>query len=165
MTKILWSWLGALLGIYAIGLGIPYLAAFSGLDGTYLIGSFGASAVLLYGSPMADFAQPRNLLLGNLVSAVVGITVATYVPSTEMAFAGALAVSSSVLLMHLTRSMHPPGGATAFIATVGGSDIRDLGYWYVLFPVLGGSLVLLAIALFVNNLSRNPKRHYPVYWF
>jgi CBS-domain-containing membrane protein len=70
-----------------------------------------------------------------------------------------------VLCMHLTRTMHPPGGATALIAVVGGDHLRALGYWYLLFPVLTGSLILLAGALFVNNLSRNPQRHYPVYWY
>ena len=67
--------------------------------------------------------------------------------------------------MHVTRSMHPPGGATALIAVVGGESIRGLGYWYVLFPVTFGCLILLAVALVVNNMSRNPHRHYPVYWF
>lgn len=166
MTKILWSWLGALLGIYAIGACSPLIAAISGLNGNYVVGSFGAVAVLLYGSPMAEFAQPRNLLLGNVISALVGVAVAIHVPDrNEMAFAGALAVSSSVLLMHLTRSMHPPGGATALIAVIGGDEVRALGYWYVVYPVLCGTVILLCVALVVNNLSSNPKRHYPVYWF
>jgi len=96
----------------------------------------------------------------------VGVTVATNISSPgSTAFAAALAVSSSVLFMHLLRSMHPPGGATALIAVIGGDGIRGLGYWYVLFPVFTGSLVLLAGALVINNLSRNPHRHYPVYWF
>jgi CBS domain-containing membrane protein len=67
--------------------------------------------------------------------------------------------------MHLLRSMHPPSGATALIAVVGGESICSLGYWYVVYPVMCGSLILLAVALVVNNLSRNPHRHYPVYWF
>lgn len=166
MPAILWSWLGSLVGIYAIGLCKPRIADAFGLDGMYILGSFGAAAVLVYGAPMAEFSQPRNLILGNVISAIVGVSVAANISSAEStAFAAALAVSSSVLFMHLLRSMHPPGGATALIAVVGGDAIRSLGYWYVLFPVLTGALILLAVALVVNNLSRNPHRHYPIYWF
>jgi len=67
--------------------------------------------------------------------------------------------------MHFTRTMHPPGGATALIAVIGSQQIHDLGYVLLLSPVLTGSLIMLAIALAVNNLSVNPKRHYPRYWF
>lgn len=166
MPAILWSWLGSLAGIYAIGICKPQIADTFGLDGAYVLGSFGAAAVLVYGAPMAEFSQPRNLIVGNVISAFVGVSVAANITSpASSAFAAALAVSSSVLVMHLLRSMHPPGGATALIAVVGGDNIRELGYWYVLFPVLCGSAILLAIALVVNNLSRNPHRHYPVYWF
>lgn len=165
MPTILWSWLGSLVGIYSIGLLKPGIADALGLDGTYILGSFGAAAVLVFGAPMAEFSQPRNLILGNMISAIVGVSVAENMSSpASAAFAAALAVSSSVLFMHLSRSMHPPGGATALIAVVGGGTIRELGYWYVLFPVLTGSLILLGVALVVNNLSRNPHRHYPVYW-
>lgn len=166
MPAILWSWLGSLIGIYAIGACTPLIAGAFGLDGTYLLGSFGAAAVLVYGAPMAEFSQPRNLVVGNLVSAFVGVSVAANISGPEStAFAAALALSSSVLCMHLLRSMHPPGGATALIAVVGGDSIRGLGYWFVLFPVLCGTLILLAVGIIVNNLSRNPHRHYPVYWF
>jgi CBS domain-containing membrane protein len=145
---------------------MPLIAGAFGFDGVFLLGSFGAAAVLVYGAPMAEFSQPRNLVVGNLVSALVGVTVAANITSPgSTAVAAAFAVSSSVLFMHLLRSMHPPGGATALIAVVGGDNIRGLGYWYVLFPVLCGTLILLAVALVVNNLSRNPHRHYPVYWF
>lgn len=165
MPAILWSWLGSLAGIYAIGVMAPLVAERLGLESGYIIGAFGAAAVLVYGAPMAEFSQPRNLVLGNVISAFVGVAIARNIPAPEeTAFASALAVSSSVLFMHLARSMHPPGGATALIAVVGGENIRALGYGYVLFPVLSGVLVLLAGALVVNNLSRHPHRHYPRYW-
>jgi CBS domain-containing membrane protein len=66
--------------------------------------------------------------------------------------------------MHFTRTLHPPGGATALIAVIGSSQIHQLGYMFVLSPIALGALVMLLIALFVNNLSNNPKRHYPRYW-
>lgn len=166
LNQIIWSWLGAFVGIYIIGACSPYVARWSGLDGMYVIGSFGAAAVLVYGAPMAEFSQPRNLLLGNVISAIAGVTAAMLLPEKhQAALAGAIAVSSAVLFMHLTRSMHPPGGATALIAVIGGDAIRGLGYLYAVFPVLLGSVILLIVALVVNNLSRHPARHYPKYWF
>jgi len=163
---ILWSWLGTLVGIYAIGAITAQVVEHWGLVGNFLLGSFGATAVLVFGHPLADFSQPRNLVLGNALSGLVGVFVARNLPGPDsQVLAAAIAVSSSVLCMHLTRTMHPPGGGTALIAVVGGEHLRSLGYWYVLFPVFTGSLVLLAGALVINNLSRNPHRHYPVYWF
>ena len=67
--------------------------------------------------------------------------------------------------MHATRTLHPPGGATALIAVIGSSQIHDLGFMFVVTPIATGALILLLIALAVNNLSRNPKRHYPRYWW
>ena len=111
---------------------------------------------------MADFSQPRNLLGGHIVSAMIGVTV--FMLIKEPALASAAAVSLAIMAMHLTRTLHPPGGATALIAVIGGDKVHALGYTYVLFPVLVGSLIMLLIALLVNNLSTNPKRHYPTYW-
>lgn len=65
--------------------------------------------------------------------------------------------------MHLTKTLHPPGGATALIAVIGSSKIHHLGYLYVLIPVAAGALIMLTVALLVNNLA--PTRRYPEYWF
>jgi CBS-domain-containing membrane protein len=81
-----------------------------------------------------------------------------------MALLGALAVSLSILVMHLTRTLHPPGGATALIAVIGGTNITDMGYSFVGAPIATGAVVLLLVALLLNNLSNNPKRQYPKYW-
>ncbi len=159
LSKLMWSWLGAFLGIYAITL----LAQSSLINSLFLIGSFGASAVLIYGAPMADFSQPRNLVGGHLISAIVGVTCAKLI-TLDIGLACALAVSLSVLAMHYSRTLHPPGGATALIAVIGGPQITQVGYWFVLTPVASGAIILLIIALLVNNLSSNPKRHYPTYW-
>ena len=163
LSKIGWSWLGAFAGIYAISL-LNELLYFNQSVRLFLIGSFGASAVLIYGAPMAEFSQPRNLVYGHLVSAAVGVTMFQLVPYS-VALAAALAVSIAIVAMHLTRSLHPPGGATALIAVIGGSEIHGLGYWYLLSPVLPGVVIMLVVAVLVNNLSSNPKRHYPKYWF
>jgi len=160
-SKVLWSWLGAFVGILVIA----FLSQQQRLDSGHLllIGSFGASAVLLYGAPMATFSQPRNLVFGNVIAAFIGITLYKLIPDM-LVVASALAVSLSVAAMHVTRTLHPPGGATSLIAVTGSSQFSEMGYSFVIFPVLVGVLILLVIALLVNNLSGNPQRHYPVYW-
>ncbi|WP_283710565.1 HPP family protein [Pseudoalteromonas prydzensis] len=163
MRKILWSLLGSFLGIYLVAM-IGKSIQFDPLTNLFLIGSFGATAVLIYGAPLAEFSQPRNLIGGHVFSAIVGVTVAKFL-SADLMLACALAVSVSIAVMHLTRTLHPPGGATALIAVIGGDSIQQLGYYYVISPVLLGASIMLLVGLLVNNLSRNPKRHYPVYWW
>lgn len=162
IKKILWSWVGSFIGIGVLSIIDQYLR-FSTSENMILIGSFGASAVLVYGAPLAEFSQPRNLIGGHLISALVGVSVFLVVGQIP-ALASALAVSLAILAMHLTCTMHPPGGATALIAVVGGENIHKLGYGYVIYPILYGAILMLLVGLLVNNLSRNPKRHYPVYW-
>lgn len=162
LKKILWSGLGAFVGILLIA-GLEQLLRVDERWNLFLIASFGASAVLIYGAPQAEFSQPRNLIGGHVLSALVGVSVALALPAYPV-LACALAVSLAIMLMHFSRTMHPPGGATALIAVIGGDSIRTLGYGFVVTPVLSGALILLLIALLVNNLSRNSQRHYPVYW-
>ena len=162
LSKIIWSGIGAFWGIYLISV-MNRLAPVDSADALFLVGSFGASAVLVYGAPQAEFSQPRNLIGGHIVSALAGIAVYRYFPF-DVSLAGAAAVSLSIVLMHATRTLHPPGGATALIAVIGSSQIHDLGFMFVVTPIATGALILLLIALAVNNLSRNPKRHYPRYW-
>ncbi|MCO7198522.1 HPP family protein [Pseudoalteromonas sp. OANN1] len=163
LKKILWSWVGAMVGILLItvisNLALPY-----GVGSALLIGSFGATAVILYGAPMAEFSQPRNLLGGHFFSALLGVSIFILL-GEESLFAAPLAVSLSIVVMHFTRTLHPPGGATALIAIIGGESVHNLGYMYAFYPVLVGALLMLLVALSVNNMSRNPKWHYPVYWF
>jgi CBS-domain-containing membrane protein len=162
LTKIIWSWIGAFLGIFFVSV-LGRLLASTGTANLFLIGSFGASAVLVYGAPMAEFSQPRNLVGGHLVSAIIGVTVFILLGSNNI-LAAPTAVSLAILAMHCTRTLHPPGGATALIAIIGGDKVHSLGYMYVLSPVLVGSSLMLLVALLVNNMSSNPKRNYPVYW-
>ena len=159
LSKIVWSWVGAFLGIYLVALMGQNIPGGS----LFLIGSFGASAVLVYGAPMAEFSQPRNLVGGHVFSAIAGVTVFLLM-GNESIVTGPVAVSLAVAVMHFTRTLHPPGGATSLIAVIGGDKIYSLGYLYVLFPVFAGSVIMLLVALLVNNMSTNPKRHYPVYW-
>lgn len=162
LSKIAWSWLGSFLGIYLIGVLSQY-ASDDLRSSFFLIASFGASAVLVFGAPQLDFSQPRNLLGGQALSALTGVALYKYL-SLDIITLAALSVSVSILIMHLTRTLHPPGGATALIAVIGSDKLHEMGYMFVLTPVLLGSLVMLTVALLVNNLSANEKRRYPRYW-
>ncbi|WP_035673476.1 HPP family protein [Flavobacterium sp. 83] len=151
-----WAFLGSFIGI---GL-IAYMQSKTLLhsDVVFLIGSFGASSVLVYGAIQSPLAQPRNLIGGHLVSAIVGVTVAKFAPDI-LWISAPLAVSISIVLMQVTKTLHPPGGATALIAIIGSPKITSLGYWYVLYPVLSGTIILLIVALIFNNITTN--RYYP----
>ncbi|MBU0752109.1 MAG: HPP family protein [Gammaproteobacteria bacterium] len=158
--EIFWSWLGAFIGIGVVA--IVGARFFAGHDLSLMIGSFGASAVLVYGAPRSPLAQPRNLVGGHVLSALVGVACWKLFHSVP-GLAQALAVATAIAVMHATRTLHPPGGATALIATLGSAEIQRLGYWYVLMPATIGPLILLLVALLVNNLPRS--RRYPEIWF
>ncbi len=75
------------------------------------------------------------------------------------------AIASAGLVMHITATLHPPGGATALIAVIGVSSVQSLGYQFVVTPVAVGAVAMLLIALLINNLSSDPQRHYPKCWY
>jgi CBS-domain-containing membrane protein len=160
ICDIVWSWIGSFLGIASVALLNYKLLAES--DAMLLIGSFGASAVLIFGVVSGPLSQPRNLLGGHFISALVGVTM-LQIFSDTLWLAAALAVSVSIFLMHLTRTLHPPGGATALIAVIGSAKIHALGYMYALVPVTAGAFVMLVVALIVNNIPA--KRQYPKFWW
>ena len=99
-----------------------------------LIGSFGASAVLVYGAIKSPLAQPRNLIGGHVLSAIIGVTFYMLLHDQQW-LASSLAVATAIAVMHATKTLHPPGGATALIAVIGSPQIHSLGYFYVLMPV------------------------------
>jgi CBS-domain-containing membrane protein len=160
LREIVWSWLSSFLGIAAVAWVDTYFLA--GRDLSLMIGSFGASAVLVFGAIFSPLAQPRNLIGGHVLSALVGVLCWKYL-QTEMWLAEAMAVSLAIALMHATRTLHPPGGATALIAVIGSTSIHKLGFLYALVPVALGATILLLVALLVNNLSKT--RRYPEIWF
>ncbi|MDI6801112.1 MAG: HPP family protein [Thermodesulfovibrionales bacterium] len=157
-SEVFWSWLGGLIGIGVCA----YLSSryFEPRDLTLIIGSFGASAVLVYGAIKSPFAQPRNLIGGHIISAVMGV--AFYQLFGQTWIAASLSVSFAIAAMLITKTLHPPGGATALIAVIGGEKIHNLGFLYVFIPAGLGAVILLVVALVVNNLAKNRK--YPEYW-
>lgn len=160
MPEVLWSWLGAFLGIGAVAL--CYIFLLPPGDAGLVIGSFGASAVLIYGATNSPLAQPRNLIGGHILSAIIGVTCYKLFAG-QLWLAAPLAVATAIALMHLTKTLHPPGGASALIAVTGSPAIHDLGYMYVLMPVGLGACIMLVVAVAVNNLA--PSRHYPEFWW
>ncbi|MCP1995566.1 HPP family protein [Flavobacterium sp. HSC-61S13] len=151
-----WSFVGAFVGIGIIA----YIQSFwfTQLENVFLIGSFGASSVLIYGAIDSPLAQPRNLIGGHVVSALIGVTVAKIFPDI-IYIAAPLAVALSIVGMQITKTIHPPGGATALIAVADTGIVKSLGYYYVLSPVLSGALILFLVALIFNNITSN--RSYP----
>ncbi len=157
--EILWSWIGAFLGVGIVAY-INYNLV-GKTDFIMMIGSFGASAVLIYGAIEGPLSQPRNLIGGHVISAVIGVTCYKMFPS-HLWLASSLAVATAIAAMHMTKTLHPPGGATSLIAVIGSSKVHSLGYLYPVIPVGVGAGIMLAVALLVNNIPKN--RRYPKFW-
>lgn len=155
-SNMFWAWIGSFLGIIAIS--YFHMDILDDKDLTLVVGSFGASAVLIYGVPNSPLSQPRNLIGGHLLSAIVGV-ISYKLFSSNLFLATAVAVSTSILIMQLTLTLHPPGGATSLIAVIGGEQIHELEFFYILIPVFSGALILFLIAFIVNNIPKN--RAYP----
>jgi CBS domain-containing membrane protein len=128
-------------------------------DATAVISSMGASAVLLFGIPHGPLSQPWPVLAGQGISALIGVSCARWIP--DPALAAGCAVGLSIGAMLQLKCVHPPGGATAFTAVIGGSAIRDLGYQFVLVPVLANALCMVLLAVVLNNVFY--WRRYPAY--
>lgn len=159
-TDNAWSFFGGFLGLSSIGLLQNVFHTEGNTDILFLIGAFGATSVLVFGAPHSPLAQPRNLFLGSIISAAIGVTVyKLFYIESQLWFSPALAVSLAILAMQYTKTLHPPGGAIALIANIGSDEIKSMGYFYVINPILTGILILFVMALLFNNLSRN--RMYP----
>lgn len=144
-----WSCVSGTLGILAIFKATEFVGY------PLLIGSFGASAVLLFGATSSPLAQPRNLVGGHLVSACVAVIMVALFGSGP--FTIAAGVGLAIFAMNLTHTTHPPGGATALIGIQGSA-----GPEFLFVPVLLGAMILLVTALFTNNLVYH--RSYPKHW-
>lgn len=146
---------GGVLSIYLISLISFQVTGASGA--ALIVPSMGASAVLLFAVPHGRLSQPWSLFGGHLISALIGVACYRLVPDTYLA--AALAVGLAIGAMHLASCIHPPGGATALAAVIGGPAIHDLGFGYVVSPILLNSLVIFVVAIGFNALF--PWRRYP----
>lgn len=143
------AWLGGFLAIAAVALLTNQFAI------ALVLGSFGASCVLVFGFPDVPFAQPRNVIAGHFLSSLIGL-------AFLMAFGPhwwsvAPAVGTAIAVMMATRTVHPPAGSNPVIVY-----LALPGWDFLLFPTLIGSLVVVAVALVYNNVTRETR--YPKYW-
>ncbi|MBN8945209.1 MAG: HPP family protein [Rhizobiales bacterium] len=151
---------GALIGILITGF-VTKLALGPTAGLPLLIAPMGASAVLLFAVPASPLAQPWSILGGNVIAALIGVTAATWI--TDPFVAAAVAGGAAIGAMMLLGCLHPPGGAVALTAVLGGPAVQAAGYGFVLWPVGVNSVLLLAAALVFNNLTgrRYPHRQLP----
>lgn len=143
------AFLGGFLAIAVIAL----LA--QGLHVALVLGSFGASCVLVFGYPDVPFSQPRNVIVGHVLSTLVGLACVHFLGAHWWSVA--LAVGSSIALMMLTRTVHPPAGSNPVIVF-----LLQPGWSFALFPTLSGAVLLVLVALLFHNVTR-PSR-WPKYW-
>jgi CBS-domain-containing membrane protein len=121
--------------------------------------------VLVYDAFQSPLAQPRNVIGGYIVSSFVGVSVriiGDHIFTPDIYVTAAFAMMLSIIVMNITKTVHPPGGACAVIAVIGGDMVHGLGYGYML-TATGGAFVVLTVALLGNNLV--PTRQYPLYWW
>lgn len=148
-THILYSALGSLIAISAVTLltqktSIPFMMA-----------PFGATCVLAFGVPDSPLAQPRNIIGGHLIAGIIAI-VCVYLFGDSW-YSLALGVSVSIAAMQITKTVHPPAGATPLVM------IFAQPHWtFIFYPVLSGALIIVIIALLFNNIIKT--RRYPKYW-
>lgn len=151
------SAVGGCIGIFLV---VAVSKWFVGADALiYIIPSMGASAVLLFAAPHSPLAQPWNVFGGHLISAAVGVMCAQFIPVVSIA--AAAAVGLAIAAMYYARCVHPPGGATALAAVIGSVHIHDLGFAYIITPVLVNTLTILVVAVLFNYLFK--WRRYPSY--
>ncbi|MHB1215394.1 MAG: HPP family protein [Thiobacillus sp.] len=150
---------GGLLGILAV----VWVSHFwlGGHGGVLAVASMGAAAVLLFAAPHGAMSQPWPVFGGNVLSAVIGVACARWLGNEPM-LAASVAVGLSIAAMYTLRCLHPPGGATALYAVLGGETVHALGYAYVFSPVLLNVVVLLGVAVVFN--APFAWRRYPQSW-
>ena len=124
-----------------------------------IVASMGASAVLLFAVPHGPLSQPWPVFGGHILSAIIGVSCAKFIP--EVMLAASVAVGAAIGLMYFLRCIHPPGGATAISAVIGGEAVHELGYLYVITPVLLNVMVILVVATVFNYAFA--WRRYPAY--
>ncbi|KAJ6188036.1 hypothetical protein N7519_002944 [Penicillium mononematosum] len=162
----LWSFIAAFCGLSVVQAIFNYSSYFIERGVPGIIASYGASAVLVYGAIESPLAQPRALIGGHFLSALVGICVTklfSLIPNEEKFnslrwVAASLSSAVAVVVMQVTETTHPPAGATALLPAVD-EAVWALS-WYYLPVVLLLSTMILAVALIMNNI----QRRYPVFW-
>jgi len=119
-----------------------------------IMASFGASCVLLFALPEAPLAQPKNVVGGHCITALVGLLAAHFLPASPLITA--LAVGAGIGLMVLSGTTHPPAGGNPLIILLG---MPDAPWSFLLFPVLGGTVLLVMIASLYHPFTTGAYQH------
>lgn len=144
------SYIGSFLGIAILA----YLSVYSSYP--LIAAPFGATAVLVFGVPDSPLAQPRNVIGGNLIGAFICVILVHLFGTAPWVMA--LAVATTIKLMQLTRTVHPPAGAVSLVGV-----LSHASWPFILTPALAGSIVIVLVTLIFSNLV--PGRPYPKHWF
>ena len=144
----------ALCAVVLIG-GLTYLGSAAGV--LFFLGSFAPSMLIVFAYPDSPFAQPRNVLLGHLIGSACGLAAMQWLAGYW--WAPAVAVGLAIVLMKVTRSVHPPACSNPLIV----SALNQAGWGFLLFPTLTGAGLIILAALFYHNLRREAR--WPKYWF
>lgn len=148
LQHIFFSWLGAFLGIAT-------LAYLNSPEHPFIAAPLGATAVLVFGVPDSPLAQPRNVIGGNVIAAIICVTLVQIFGTAPWVMA--LAVATTIKLMQLTRTVHPPAGAVALLGV-----LTQASWNYVVAPVFVGSVMIVLCTVLFNNTA--PGRTYPKHW-
>jgi CBS-domain-containing membrane protein len=146
---VFWSWFGSFFAIFVIS----YLTVKT--NSPLLMAPFGATSVLIFTAPDSPLAQPRNVIGGNFLGALVSLIFLHFLGSSPVIIA--MAVSTSIALMQLTGTVHPASGGIALVVMITKPD-----WQFLLTPTLEGSMILVLCAVVFNNLAQ--ERIYPKYW-
>ena len=143
-----------LAGIFSIiTIGVLTVLTYKTSYGIFLIASFGSTMVLLYGYPESPFAQPKNIILGHFLTALIGIIFLNFVP-LPIFLNIPLAVGFGVMFMILFKVTHPPAGGNPIIVIIG-----SVSFDYLLTPVLIGSIIVVMFGIIINKFLF--KKKYP----
>jgi len=152
-SEVLISFIGAFVGTLAASF---FSASILEAEQIHMVlASTGATAMLIFGLPHSPVSQPWNIVAGHVLSAVVGVSCYMLVPNELLA--SSLAIPLAMVVMFFFNCMHPPGGATAITAVIGGTQVHELGYAFVVVPVFFNAIILLSIAMAVGTFrEKNP---------
>lgn len=125
-----------------------------------LVAPMGAAAVLVFVVPASPLSQPWSVIGGNVISALVGVAALKLVPIPVVA--AGLAVGGAILAMSLTRSLHPPAGAVALTAVLGGPAVWDAGFGFALVPIAVNSVALVGLGMAFHRITGQRYPHRPV---
>lgn len=146
---VFWSWFGSCCAIAITA----YLATIT--NSPLIMAPFGATSVLIFGIPESPFAQPRNVIGGNLLAALIALTILSIFGSSPLSMG--LAVATVIAIMQITSTLHPPSGAVALVVMM-----TKPNWQFLVTPTLEGSIILVTCAVIFNNFAED--RTYPKHW-